>query len=80
MENKQKVDRKYKRDIPLKRIWYYRQLGLTYGEIGRVCRCSKQSCHTRLRKFEKNKALYDELSQKWMKEILEKSSSTRRLP
>ncbi|OHB98125.1 MAG: hypothetical protein A2W74_03840 [Planctomycetes bacterium RIFCSPLOWO2_12_38_17] len=83
MKTKHKINgncKNRKKGINLKKIWYYRQLGLSYAEIGGVCNCSKQSAWTRLKKFQRNKILYDELSQKWMREILEKSSSTRRLP
>jgi hypothetical protein len=80
MKTKREVDRRFRKGIPLKRIWYYRQLGMSFSEIGRLCGCSKQSCHTRLKKFEGNKAVHDELSKRWMQEILEKSSSACRLP
>ena len=65
--------------IKLKNLWYFKEIGLSYAEIGRICGCSKQAVWVRLKRFQ-NSILYDELGQKWMREILEKSSSTRRLP
>jgi hypothetical protein len=65
--------------IKLKNIWYYRQIGLSFAQVGRICGCSKQAVWVRLKRFQNN-ILYDELSLKWMREILEKSSSTCRLP
>ncbi|HHT9106698.1 MAG TPA: hypothetical protein ACFYD7_12630 [Candidatus Wujingus californicus] len=80
MKTEIKVYGKHKRGIPIGRLWFYSQLGLSFSEIGRLCGCTKQSVWKRLKNFQKNKALYDEVTQKWAREILEKSSSTCRLP
>ena len=55
-----KVHGKQKR-IPIGKIWFYRQLGLSFSEIGELCKCSKQSVWKRLKNFQKDKALQTNL-------------------